>query len=255
MEFSFLDLHRFLDLWVTWYSIGVDGWLASEESTHTCTLEVPPSDFARAQPPYPSDPALDALFLRALNELGLQCSRLGGSSFSHTGSGETLTSASMPLLTLLETEQSFWAGKSLLLLSELRREYGDFGSHSLTLELTVGEGLVVLHHGSFEMNNRRRGLKLDLWDALTSALAAAEDLFAQGIALGYDAPDQPERLPFPCRNAAEAAHLVQLSAQVAPARPATADGATLLSTHPLPELVALLTFVRFCEPFGLLHPL
>jgi hypothetical protein len=247
MNLSFLELRHLLDLWVTWYSLGVDGWLASEESTHICTLEIP-------TPARTSDPALDALFLRALNDFELHCSRLGGSSsFSRTGIGETLTSASAPLLTLLETEQPFLAEKSLSLQSELRREYGDLGSHTMTIALTIHEGQVELSQTAFEMNNRRRGLKLDLGDLLSNALAAADDLFAQGLALGYTVPDQPETLPFPCQSATEATHLARLSAQVAPTHHASADGSTLLSTHSLPDLVALLTFVRFCEPLGLLR--
>jgi hypothetical protein len=36
-------------------------------------------------------------------------------------------------------------------------------------------------------------------------------------------------------------------------RQAAADGAILISTHPLRELAALITFSRFCEPLGVMQ--
>ncbi|HEY7356033.1 MAG TPA: hypothetical protein VH590_06185 [Ktedonobacterales bacterium] len=297
MEISFTDLRRLIELWVAWYSIGVDGWLASDESTHTCSLDLPDSTraggSASAHPPYPSDPELDAIFLRALNEWDLQCSRLGSISFSRTGTGEEITSAARPIVALLENGQPFFSGKRLSIFSELRRDYGDFGSHTMALDLAVQDGQAVIHHASVEMNNRRRGIKLELWEPLTNALAAYEELFEQGAALGHSFADhpadmtddeeaaastsdddeadaqeteeeassspegpanhRPAGLPFPCLSPTEATHLARLSSHVAPTRRAVADGAILLSTHPLRELAALITFVRFCEPLGVMQ--
>jgi hypothetical protein len=305
MKMTFTDLRRLLELWAAWYSIGVDGWLTSDESTHTCSLDLPnPADSKgslSAQPPYPPDPELDALLLRALNEIGLQCSRLGNISFSRTCTGEAISSAGEPIVALLEDEQTFFTGKRLSIFSELRRDYGDFGSHTMALDLTLQERQVVIHRSSLEMNNRRRGLKLELWDPLINALAAYEELFEQGAALGHsfadhptslsddgeefmgasdDQPDtrddegeedaqefarereneqspqekpaqpRPAGLPYPCLSQSEATHLVRLSNHVAPTRRAVADGATLISTHSLRELAALITFARFCEPLG-----
>ncbi len=289
MEISFTDLRRLIELWAAWYSIGVDGWLASDESTHTCSLDLP--EPARTggsvHPPHPPDPALDALFLRALNELGLQCSRLGSVSFSRTCTGEEITQAAQPIVALLESGQPFFSGKRLSIFSELRRDYGDFGSHTLALDLAVLDGQVIIHHASVEMNNRRRGLKLELWEPLTNALTAYEEIFEQGAALGHSFADHPDDmadddaeedareteqeaeqassspeepanhqsagLPFPCLSPAEAAHLARLSSHVAPMRRAVADGSILLSTHPLRELAALITFARFCEPLGIMQ--
>ncbi|HEU5369532.1 MAG TPA: hypothetical protein VFU69_13755 [Ktedonobacterales bacterium] len=297
MEISFTDLRRLIELWAAWYSIGVDGWLASDESTHTCSLDLPDptpsSGSVGAHPPYPPDPELDALFLRALNELGLQCSRLGSISFSRTGTGEEITNVARPIVALLENGQPFFSGKRLSIFSELRRDYGDFGSHTMALDLAVQDRQVVIHHASVEMNNRRRGLKLELWEPLTNALAAYEEIFEQGAALGHSFADHPDNmtdddeetanasdddaeedaeeatqassssegsanhrpagLPFPCLSQAEATHLARLSNHVAPTRRAIADGSILLSTHPLRELAALITFARFCEPLGIMQ--
>ncbi len=302
METHFTDLRRLIELWAAWYSIGVDGWLASDESTHTCSLDLPNPHDPRgsAQPPYPPDPLLDALLLRALNEIGLQCSRLGSISFSRTSTGEELTRAGEPVVALLESGQSYFSGKHMSLFSELRRDYGDFGSHTMALDLMVQNGRVVIHRSSLEVNNRRRGLKLELWEPLTNALAAYEDIFEQGAALGHSFTDHPfdpadsdeaaedaleestdisedeqeayrggaaeggegeeppvhsrsAGLPFPCLSQAEATHLARLSNHVAPTRRALADGATLISTHPLRELAALITFARFCEPLGVMQ--
>ena len=305
MEITFTDLRRLVELWAAWYSIGVDGWLASDESAHTCSLDLPnppaSRDNARAQPPYPPDPELDTLFLRALNEIGLQCSRLGNISFSRTCTGAEITIAGGPIVDLLENGQTFFAGKHLSLFSELRRDYGDFGSHTMALDLAVQDGHAVIQRSSLEMNNRRRGLKLELWEPLTNALAAYDEIFEQGAALGHsftsysaDLADDDEEtdsasdeaadrsdnaseeeaqqlaqgteneeplsegvaqqrsagLPFPCLSPAEAAHLARLSNHVAPTRRAVVDGSTLISTHPLRELAALITFARFCEPLG-----
>jgi len=301
MEIRFTDLRRLIELWTAWYCIGVDGWLASDESTHTCSLDLPDtaasSGSASARPPSPPDPELDALFLRALNTLGLQCSRLGAISFSRTSTGEEITRAGEPIVALLESGQSFFSGKRLSIFSELRRDYVDFGSHTMALDLALQDGQVVIQRSSSEMNNRRRGLKLELWEPLTNALAAYEELFEQGAALGHrfsahpsdqidsdeepveaadeteDTTDEaraeeteegaeserssgvsanhrPAGLPFPCASQAEAAHLARLSNHVAPTRRAAADGAILISTHPLRELAALITFARFCEPIG-----
>jgi hypothetical protein len=300
MEISFTDLRRLIELWTAWYSIGVDGWLASDESIHTCSLDLPDPTVSGgfgARPPYPSNPELDALFLRALNELGLQCSRLGSISFSRTCTGEEITDAARPIVELLENGQAFFSGKRLSIFSELRRDYGDFGSHTMALDLAVQGGQAIIHRSSLEMNNRRRGLKLELWEPLTNALVAYEEIFEQGAALGHSftgdpadmmdtdeeaagiADDNPEEgaeetleelgqassppdgpanhrsagLPFPCLSQAEAAHLARLSNHVAPARRAVADGSILLSTHPLRELAALITFARFCEPLGVMQ--
>ncbi len=307
MEIRFTELSRLLELWAAWYSIGVDGWLASDESTHTCSLDFPnptdPRSRSGTQPPYPAVPELDALFLRALNEIGLQCSRQGNISFSRSGTGAEITTAGRPVVALLEGGQAFFSGKPLSIFSELRRDYGDFGSHTMALDLTVQDGHVVIQHASLEMNNRRRGLKLELWEPLTNGLAAYEEIFEQGAALGYsfadhavDVIDDDEEaisasdetieevedegaeaaqasveeaeakqsleeasqhrsavLPFPCLSQAEAVHLARLSNHVAPARHAAADGTTLLSAHPLRELALLITFVRFCEPLGVLQ--
>src|SRR5215813_3911290 len=127
MDITFTDLRRLIELWAAWYSIGVDGWLASDESTHTCSLDLPnpPHSNNASTHAYPPDPKLDALFLRAINEIGLQCSRLGSISFSRTGIGEEITNAGRPIITLLETGQTFFAGKRLGIFSELRRDYGD----------------------------------------------------------------------------------------------------------------------------------
>jgi hypothetical protein len=299
MEIRFTGLRRLIELWTAWYCIGVDGWLASDESTHTCSLDLPdPADStgrASARPPSPPDPELDALFLRALNTLGLQCSRLGSISFSRTSTGEEIARAGEPIVALLESGQSFFSGKRLSIFSELRRDYGDFGSHTMALDLALQDGQAVIHRSSLEMNNRRRGLKLELWEPLTNALAAYEELFEQGAALGHrfsthpsdpadfdedpveavdeedtaeereeateegaeserssgaSANHRPAGLPFPCASQGEAAHLARLSNHVAPTRRATADGTILISTHPLRELAALITFARFCEPIG-----
>jgi hypothetical protein len=176
MEIRFTDLQRLIELWAAWYSIGVDGWLASDESTHMCSLDLlDPSD-ARKSPStqlsYPSDPELDHLFLRALNEIGLQCSHLGTISFSRVGTGTDITNAGESVVALLESGQEFFSGKFLSIFSELRRDYGDFGSHTMALDLTVQDSQVVIHRASLEMNNRRRGIKLELWEPLTNALAA-----------------------------------------------------------------------------------
>jgi len=272
MEIQFTDLHRLLELWAAWYSIGVDGWLFTEESTHTCSLEYTNTaekvGMSSTPPPYPSDPEMDRLLLRALNEFGLQCSRLGSLSFSYTSTAEEIALAAEPIIALIGAEQDFFAGKRLSIFSELRRDYGDFGSHTLALDLTLQNGLVVIRHPSFEMNNRRRGVKLELWETMTSALLAYEEIFEQGAALGHsltgasdlgDDLDQdneatkakdPGELPFPCLSQNEASHLAQLSNQVAPTRRAVADDTILISSHPLRELAALITFARFCEPLG-----
>src|SRR5690349_132237 len=86
MEMRFIELRRLLELWAAWYSIGVDGWLFSDESTHICSLDLsnPADSSASTQPPYPPNQEIDALLLRALNEFGLQCSRLGNITFSRT---------------------------------------------------------------------------------------------------------------------------------------------------------------------------
>ncbi|SRR5579883_849956 len=198
MEISFTDLGRLIELWAAWYSIGVDGWLFSDESTHTCSLDLPNPASANgkpiSQPPYPSDPALDLVLLHAINEFGLQCSRLGTISFSRTGSGEQIAYVAEPVIALLEAGQTFFAGKRLSIFSELRREYGDFGSHTMVLDLAVQQGQVLIHRSSFEMNNRRRGLKLDLWESLTHALATCEDIYEQGAALGHSFTGNPDDL-------------------------------------------------------------
>src|SRR5579883_1992492 len=210
MEISFTDLGRLIELWAAWYSIGVDGWLFSDESTHTCSLDLPNPASANgkpiSQPPYPSDPALDLVLLHAINEFGLQCSRLGTISFSRTGSGEQIAYVAEPVIALLEAGQTFFAGKRLSIFSELRREYGDFGSHTMVLDLAVQQGQVLIHRSSFEMNNRRRGLKLDLWESLTHALATCEDIYEQGAAWATALPAtlttsptwrRPPKLPMP----------------------------------------------------------
>ncbi len=198
MEMRFIELRRLLELWAAWYSIGVDGWLFSDESTHTCSLEWSnPGDSngsASAQPPYPPNPEVDVLLLRALNEFGLQCSRLGNITFSRTCTGEEIALASQPIMALLEAEQAFFAGKRLNLFSELRREYGDFGSHTLALELAIQDGQISVRHPALEMNNRRRGFKLDLWDTLTNALLTYEEVFEEGVALGHSLAGFPENL-------------------------------------------------------------
>ena len=277
MELHFTDLRRLLELWAAWYCIGVDGWLFTDESTHTCSLEFAnPADergISRARPPYPLDPALDSLFLLALNDFGLQCNRLGSITLSRTSTGEEIALAAEPIIALMEAEQRFFSGRRLSVFSELRRDYGDFGSHTLALDLTVQDSLAVIRHPSFEMNNRRRGFKLDLWETMTSALMTYQEIFEQGVALGHsltnapETPDdlpqddeearpdsseagKPEGLPFPCLSQSEASHLARLSNQVAPTRHAAADGAILTSTHSLRELAALITFVRLCEPLG-----
>jgi hypothetical protein len=308
MEISFVELRRLIELWTAWYCIGVDGWLASDESTHICTLDLPNPPDSRgstsALPPYLPDRKLDILFLRALNDMGLQCSRLGSISFSRTCTGEEIINAGGPIVALLENGQAFFSGKRLSIFSELRRDYGDFGSHTMSLDLVVQGGQAVIHHSSLEMNNRRRGLKLELWEPLTNALAIYEEVFEQGAALGHgltsNQPDlaesdetsaddleetgnmpgdeqegnaresidtveneqslqaspanhRPIGLPFPCLGQAEAAHLVRLSNHIAPMRRALAEGSILVSTHPLRELAALITFVRFCEPLGVMQ--
>jgi hypothetical protein len=198
MEMRFIELRRLLELWAAWYSIGVDGWLFSDESTHTCSLElsnpVDSNGSASAQPPYPSNPEVDALLLRALNEFGLQCSRLGNITFSRICTGEEIALASQPIMALLEAEQAFFAGRRLNLFSELRREYGDFGSHTLALELAIQDGQISVRHPALEMNNRRRGFKLDLWETLTNALLTYEEVFEEGVALGHSLTSTPEQL-------------------------------------------------------------
>lgn len=198
MEMRFIELRRLLELWAAWYSIGVDGWLFSDESTHTCSLElsnpVDSNGIAIAQPPYPPNREVDRLLLRGLNEFGLQCSRLGNITFSRTCTAEDITLASEPIMALLEAEQSFFAGKRLNIFSELRREYGDFGSHTLALELAVQDGQITIRRPALEMNNRRRGFKLDLWDTLTNALLTYEEIFEEGVALGHSLTDVPENL-------------------------------------------------------------
>ncbi len=299
MEMRFIDLRRLIELWAAWYSIGVDGWLYTDESTHTFSLELPnptaEAGHALTRPPYPPDPALDRLLLRALNDFGLQCSRLGNITFSRTTTAEEIVLAAEPVLAFLEAEQAVFRGKLLSLFSELRREYGDFGSHTLALELALQDGRIILRHPSFEMNNRRRGFKLDLWETMMNALTAYEDIYEQGVALGHSftgdpadfeipeeqaedkastaseeasapstkAPEiegertnhhfEPQALPFPCQSQSEANHLARLSNQVAPTRRAVAEGAILISTHPLRELASLITFVRYCEPLGALQ--
>ncbi len=278
MEIHFTDLRRLLELWAAWYSIGVDGWLFTDESTHTCSLEFANPAGERSnnstQPPYPPNPEIDTLLLRALNEFGLQCNRLGSITFSRTSTAEEIALAAEPIIALMEAEQRFFSGRRLSVFSELRRDYGDFGSHTLALDLTIQDKLVVIRHPSFEMNNRRRGFKLDLWETMTSALMTYEEIFEQGVALGHSLtgvpealddlpqngeesiPDdsavvgKPQGLPFPCQSQSEASHLARLSNQVAPTRQAAADGAILISTHSLRELAALITFVRLCEPLG-----
>ncbi|HEU5199598.1 MAG TPA: hypothetical protein VFU32_08170 [Ktedonobacterales bacterium] len=198
MEMRFMDLRRLLELWAAWYSIGVDGWLFSDESTHICSLELPnPAESngsASAPPPYLSNPEVDALLLRALNEFGLQCSRLGNITFSRTCTGEEIALASQPIMELLEAEQAFFAGRRLTLFSELRREYGDFGSHTLALELAIQDGQISVRHPALEMNNRRRGFKLDLWDTLNNALLTYEEVFEEGVALGHSLTGFPDHL-------------------------------------------------------------
>src|SRR5690242_8694537 len=130
MELHFTELRRLIELWAAWYSIGVDGWLATDESTHSCTLELPnpiASNGSGSRPPYPPDPELDRLLLRALNRFGLQCNRRGALSFNHSGNGEEITRIGEPLVAMLELEYRYFAGKHLYLYSELRRDYGDFG--------------------------------------------------------------------------------------------------------------------------------
>lgn len=213
MEIHFTDLRRLIELWAAWYSIGVDGWLASDESTHTCSLDLPdPADAPKSpstQPPYPPDPALDHLFLRALNEIGLQCSRLGNISFSRVCTGADITFAGEPVVTLLESGQTFFSEKYLSIFSELRRDYGDFGSHTMALDLTVQDGQVAIHRASLEMNNRRRGIKLELWEPLTNALAAYEEIFEQGAALGHSFTDHPEDLLDAAEEAENASEITE----------------------------------------------
>jgi hypothetical protein len=199
MELRFIELHRLLELWAAWYSIGVDGWLATDESIHTCTLELPDpiaSNGSGSRPPYPPDPELDRLLLRAINRFGLQCSRRGTLSFNHSGNGKEITRIGEPLVAMLEMEHRFFADKHLYFYSELRRDYGDFGSHIMALELTVQERQAVIRRASFDVNNQRRGLKLDLWDAICQALGAYEEIYEQGAALGHsptgDLPDLEE---------------------------------------------------------------
>lgn len=296
-EVTMTELGRLIELWAAWYSIGVDGWLTSEESTHTCALEVAhtPRQSSSPQPPYPSDPELDELILYGINALGLQCSRLGHLSFSRSGTGGELTSVGGPIVALLEGRQTFFIGKYLSIFSELHRDYGDFGGHTMALDIAIENGHSVIHRTSLETNNRRRGLKLELWEPLTNALAAYEDLLEQGAALGHSLvdisgaeeqagrntdkladttetnvekgvegteedllPEEPPHyrhvgLPFPCLTPTEASHLARLSNQIAPTHRAVARGTTLISTHPLRELAALITFVRFCEPLGAIH--
>lgn len=195
MEMRFIELRRLLELWAAWYSIGVDGWLFTDESTHTCSLEFSnPVDNASAQPPYPPHREVDRLLLRGLNEFGLQCSRLGNITFSRTCTAEEIGLASEPIMALLEAEQSFFAGKRLNIFSELRREYGDFGSHTLALELALQDGQINIRRPALEMNNRRRGFKLDLWDTLTNALMTYEEIFEEGVALGHSLTGVPENL-------------------------------------------------------------
>lgn len=195
MEMRFIELRRLLELWAAWYSIGVDGWLFTDESTHTCSLEFSHlADNASAQPPYPPNQEVDRLLLRGLNEFGLQCSRLGNITFSRTCTAEEIALASEPIMALLEAEQSFFAGKRLNIFSELRREYGDFGSHTLALELAVQDGQINIRRPALEMNNRRRGFKLDLWDTLTTALLTYEEIFEEGVALGHSLTGVPENL-------------------------------------------------------------
>lgn len=325
MELSFTELRRLIELWAAWYSIGVDGWLATDESTHSCTLELPTpiaSNGSSSRPPYPPDPELDRLLLRALNRFGLQCNRRGALSFNHSGNGEEITRIGEPLVAMLELEHRYFAGKHLHLYSELRRDYGDFGSHIMALELTVQERRALIRRASFDVNNQRRGLKLDLWDSMRQALTAYEEIYEQGAALGHSLAgglpdfDESERLeafapeegakaesetptahgpdkaggakeakaasasatesafdengddsdasqeryqitpvgfPFPCQSEGEASRLARLSKLVAPARQAVAEGAILTSTHSLRELAALITFVRFCEPAGVMQ--
>ncbi len=304
MEIGFTELRRLIELWAAWYSIGIDGWLATDESTHTCSLDLPnpaaSNGRSSTRPHYLPDPELDALLLRALNEFGLQCSRLDAISFSHTGISEEFTSVGDPIVALLEAGQAFFSGKRLSLFSELHRDYGDFGSHTMALDLTVQDGQAIIRHTSFETNNRRRGLKLDLWEPITNALLAYEEIFEQGAALGHSFTDEPtdlaspdqksgnsldERhdntlaeptestlgpeqppqaeqsnyqqafagLPLPCLSPAEASRVARLSNQIAPTRRAIAEGSILTSTHPLRELAAIITFVRFCEPLGALQ--
>ena len=200
MEISFTDLGRLIELWAAWYSIGVDGWLFTDESTHICSLDLPnptagnTGNTGNTQPPYPPDPALDAVLLRALNEFGLQCSRLGTTSFSRTSTADQIVYAAGPVVALLEAEHAFFSGKRLSIFSELHRDYGDFGSHTMALDLAVQDGQAVIRSSSFEMNNRRRGLKLDLWEPLTNALATCEDIYEQGAALGHSFTGTPDDL-------------------------------------------------------------
>lgn len=198
MEMRFTDLRRLLELWAAWYSIGVDGWLFTDESTHTCSLELfnpAGSDgIVSAQPPHAPNPEIDRLLLRGLNEFGLQCSRLGTITFSRTCTAEEIALASEPIMALLEAEQRFLAGKRLNIFSELRREYGDFGSHTLALELAIQDGQISIRRPALEMNNRRRGFKLDLWDTLTNALLTYEEIFEEGVALGHSLTGVPENL-------------------------------------------------------------
>jgi hypothetical protein len=188
MELRFLELRRLIELWAAWYSIGVDGWLATDESTHSCTLELPnpiTSNGSGSRPPYPPDPELDRLMLRALNRFGLQCHRRGALSLSHSGTGEEITRIGEPLIAMLELEHRFFTGKHLYLYSELRRDYGDFGSHIMALELSVQERRAIVRRASFDVNNQRRGLKLNLWDTIRQALTAYEEIYEQGAALGH----------------------------------------------------------------------
>ena len=219
MEMRFIELRRLLELWAAWYSIGVDGWLFSDESTHICSLDLsnPADSSASTQPPYPPNQEIDALLLRALNEFGLQCSRLGNITFSRTCTGEEIALASQPIMALLEAAQPFFAGKRLNLFSELRREYGDFGSHTLALELAIQDGQISIRHPALEMNNRRRGFKLDLWDTLTNALLTYEELFEEGVALGHSLTGLPDNL--------EDVELVEEGTASAPSEeaPASAD--------------------------------
>jgi hypothetical protein len=197
MELRFLELRRLIELWAVWYSIGVDGWLATDESTHSCTLELPnhiASNGSGSRPPYPPDTELDRLLLRALNRFGLQCIRRGALSFIHTCSGAEITRIGEPLVAMLEAEQRFFAGKRLYMYSELRRDYGDFGSHIMALEVTVQGQHALIQRASFDVNNQRRGLKLNLWDIIQHALPAYEEIYEQGAALGHSFAGGPPEL-------------------------------------------------------------
>src|SRR5258708_22481985 len=127
MELRFVELRRLIELWAACYSIGVDGWLDTDESTHSCTLELPNPLVSNGsnRRPYPPDPELDRMLLHALNRFGLTCSRRGGLSINTSGSGVEITRIGELLVDMLETEQRFFAKKRLSLYSELRRDYGD----------------------------------------------------------------------------------------------------------------------------------